>query len=197
MTPTECATQLAQPQGNDRTSRVAPVSVGRALTRRGSILGALLLGGCGFRPLYGPRPEGSATQGLETIRVGLIPERNGQLLRRQLELRLGTGGAQMRYDLRVGLAYGIELQGFARDGTPSRVRITATASWFLYDTASPARLVAFGTERAFDAYNVPENQFFSADTSRDATERRLLDQLADDIVRRLAVRFESGPPTAA
>lgn len=169
-----------------------------AMTRpRRAVVALLLLGGCGFRPLYGPRESGTVTQGLETIRVGLIPERNGQLLRRQLEQRLGTGGARMRYDLRVGLAYGIDLQGFARDGTPSRVRITATASWFLYDTGSPARLVANGTERAFDAYNVPENQFFSADTSRDATERRLLDQLADDIVRRLAVRFESGPPTAA
>lgn len=160
-------------------------------------LSGALLGGCGFRPMYGPRPEGSVPQGLETIRVGLIPERNGQLLRRNLEQRLGAGGAQMRYDLRVGLGYGIDLQGFARDGTPSRVRITASASWFLYDTGSPPRLVASGSERAFDAYNVPENQFFAADTSREATERRLLDQLAEDIVRRLAVRFDSGPPTAA
>ena len=164
---------------------------------RRALFGLLLLGGCGFRPMYGERAGGSVARGLETIRVGLIPERNGQLLRRNLEQRLGAGSAQMRYDLRVGLAYGIDLQGFARDGTPSRVRITATASWFLYDTASPPRLVANGTERTFDAYNVPENQFFSADTSRDATERRLLDQLADDIVRRLAIRFESGPPTAA
>jgi LPS-assembly lipoprotein len=146
--------------------------------------------------MHGEREGASVARGLDTIRVGLIPERNGQLLRRNLEQRLGQGGARMRYDLRVGLAYGIELQGFARDGTPSRVRITATGNWFLYDTGSPPRLVAFGTERAFDAYNVPENQFFSADTSRDATERRLLDQLAEDIVRRLAVRFDSGPPTA-
>lgn len=156
-----------------------------------------LLAGCGFRPLYAPREQGPVAAGLETIRVGLIAERNGQLLRRALEQRLGNGGAQMRYDLRVGLAYGIELQGFARDGTPSRVRITATANWFLFDVGAPPRLVANGTERAFDAYNVPENQFFAADTSRDATERRLLSQLADDIVLRLALRFEAGPPTAA
>jgi LPS-assembly lipoprotein len=166
--------------------------------RRHAVLGLLALSGCGFRPLYGPRPEGSATQGLESIRVGLIPERNGQLLRRQLEARLGSGrGATTRYDLRVGLAYGVELQGFAQDGTPSRVRITATANWFLFESGSPARLVATGTERAFDAYNIPQNQFFSADTSRDATERRLVDQIAEDMVRRLAVRFESGPPTAS
>jgi len=172
-----------------------------AFGRRGSggaLLGLLLLSGCGFRPLYGER-DGRApvTAGLETVRVGLIPERNGQLLRRQLEERLGSGTAAARYDLRVGLAYGIDLQGFARDGTPSRVRVTATATWFLFDTSAPPRLVARGTERAFDAYNVPENQFFSAEASRQATERRLLEQLAEDVVRRLAVRFEAGPPQAA
>ncbi|MBR0681784.1 hypothetical protein GXW74_14915 [Roseomonas eburnea] len=159
---------------------------------RRAVLGLLLLSGCGFRPLHGPRAPGATAPGLETVRVGLIVERNGQLLRRQLEERLGSGtGAPARYDLRVGLAYGVELQGFARDGTPSRVRVTATANWFLYDTAAPPRLVANGVERSFDAYNVPENQFFAAEAAREATERRLVEQLADDMVRRLAVRFEA------
>ena len=168
------------------------------------MLAPLALGACGFRPLYGGPLYGDragtapVAQGLETVRVGLIRERNGQLLRRRLEERLGSGnGAATRYDLRVGLSYGVELQGFARDGTPSRVRVTATASWLLFDTSAPPRLVARGTERAFDAYNVPENQFFSADVAREAAERRLIDQLAEDVVRRLAVRFEAGPPTAA
>ncbi|MBR0672635.1 LPS assembly lipoprotein LptE [Neoroseomonas soli] len=163
---------------------------------RRAVLGLLLLSGCGFRPLYGPRPEAEPASGLETIRVGLITERNGQLLRRHLEDRLRSGAAPTRYDLRVGLAYGVELQGFARDGTPSRVRVTATASWFLYDASAPPRLVANGMERAFDAYNVPENQFFAAETSREATERRLVEQLAEDVTRRLAIRFAGGPPRA-
>lgn len=158
-------------------------------------LPALALAGCGFRPMYGRGPGGTAiAQGLETVRVGVIPERNGQLMRRRLQERMGTGGALPRYDLRVGLGYGIEQQGFERDGTPSRVRVTATANWFLYDANLPPRLVARGTERAFDAYNIPENQFFAADASGLAMERRLVDQLAEDIVRRLAVRFEAGPP---
>lgn len=164
---------------------------GRGPSPRRALLGLLLLSGCGFRPLHGPRPNGAAAPRLDAVRVGLIPERNGQLLRRELESRLGSRGGAARYDLRVGLAYGVELQGFARDGTPSRVRITATANWFLFDLGAPPRLVANGTERAFDAYNIPENQFFSADTSRDATERRLVEQLAEDIARRLAVRLEA------
>ncbi len=160
-------------------------------------LPALALTGCGFRPLYGSRPDNQATAGLQAVRVGLINERNGQLLRRNLEQRLGGEGVAARYDLRVGLSYGIEVQGFERDGTPSRVRMTATANWFLYDNGAPPRLVGNGMVRAFDAYNVPENQFFASDTSRDAAERRLVDQLASDIVQRLAVRFEAGPPQAS
>lgn len=161
------------------------------------MLGLLLLGGCGFRPLHGERSGGrSVAAGLETVRVGVIPERGGQLMRRRLEERLGSGGATGRYDLRVGLSYGIDLQGFERDGTPSRARITATANWFLFEAGAQQRLVARGTERAFDAYNVPENQFFAADASRQAAEQRLIDQLAEDIVRRLAIRFEAGLPQA-
>lgn len=169
------------------------------MSSRRAILGVplLALAGCGFRPMYGDSPRALATtRGLETVRVGLIPERNGQLMRRRLEERLGTGGALPQYDLRVGLGYGIEQQGFRSDGSPSRVRITATAQWYLYDTNVPPRLVATGTERTFDAYNIPENQFFAADASRQATERRLVEQLSEDIVRRLAVRFEAGPPQA-
>lgn len=165
--------------------------------RRVLLLGLLGLGGCGFRPMYGPRPV-TTQQGLESIRVGLVTERNGQLLRRELEARLNsrqTGNP--RYDLRVGLSYGVDLQGFARDGSPSRVRMTASATWYLYEAGATPRLLASGTERTSDAYNIPENQFFSADTARDATERRLVSQLAEDIVTRLAVRFENGPPGAA
>jgi LPS-assembly lipoprotein len=169
------------------------------LSSRRAILGlpVLALAGCGFHPMYGDNPRAAATtRGLESVRVGLIPERNGQLLRRRLEERLGAGGGLPQYDLRVGLGYGIEQQGFRRDGSPSRVRITATAQWFLFDTNVPPRLVTTGTDRAFDAYNIPENQFFAADAARQAAERRLVDQLAEDIVRRLAVRFEAGPPQA-
>lgn len=162
------------------------------------LLAPWALGACGFRPLYGNGgAAGPVARGLGTIRVGLIPERNGQLLRRRLEERLGSGReGPAQYDLRVGLSYGVELQGFARDGTPSRVRVTATASWLLFDLSTPPRLVAQGTERAFDAYNMPENQFFAADVAREAAERRLIEQLAEDLVRRLAVRFEAGLPAA-
>lgn len=76
-------------------------------SRRGLLVGAtagLGLGGCGFRPLYGPiaAPDGGAggediRTELAAIRVGLIPERFGQLLRRDLQRRFeGTARAPRR-----------------------------------------------------------------------------------------------------
>jgi LPS-assembly lipoprotein len=102
-----------------------------------------------------------------------------------------------QYDLRVGLAYGFELQGYRRDGFPSRVRFNATANWFLFDVASPPREITRGTERAFDAYDIPDNQFFAADVARDTMERQLIEQLAQQILERLAIHFRTATQAAA
>lgn len=165
------------------------------LSRRGLLaafglapLGAVA--GCGFEPLYGERSGLStrAAEQLAKVRVAPISERNGVLLRRALEQRMRPGReSEARYELRCGLTFGVDIQGYRRDGVPSRVRYTATASWFLFSTAIPPVLVANGTERFFDAYNIPENQFFAADASRYAMEQRIIDQLAEDMVVRLAV----------
>lgn len=161
-------------------------------------LGAAPLGAlaaCGFEPLYGQR-EGSigarAAAELSKIRVAPISERNGVLMRRALEDRIRTGPeSATQYELRCGVTFGLDIQGFQSDGTPTRVRYTGSASWYLFDNAQPPRLVASGVERAFDAFNMPQNQFFAADASRAAMERRLIDQLAQDVVERLALALGS------
>ncbi|MCA3362051.1 MAG: hypothetical protein INF74_08870, partial [Roseomonas sp.] len=89
----------------------------------------------------------------------------------------------------VGLGYAFELQGFRRDGFPSRVRFNATANWFLFDVGAPPREIARGTERASNAYDIPENQFFAADVARETMERQLIDELARHILERLAMHF--------
>jgi LPS-assembly lipoprotein len=67
------------------------------------------------------------------------------------------------------------------------MRTTARADWRLVALGTPETEVASGREQAFDAFNIPDGQFFAADVSRDAMERRLMEQLADRIVQRLAV----------
>ena len=90
---------------------------------------------CGFHPAYeqsGRRTAGSAA--LAQIDVGLIAERQGQLLREELQRRFeGSGGEAHKVYLLVtnmavrnegvGIEFGIS--------AASRIRMTATANWRL------------------------------------------------------------------
>lgn len=191
MSPAASSTSLPDPVAGGLPSR-------RRLLRLGGLLGvsAAALSGCGFRPLYAPGGGSAAVEDaspdvraiLSSTEVALIPERSGQLLRRALQERLGASGASgMSHELRVSLYVANELEGYRRDGTPSRVRSTVTGNWLLRDRATPAVVLAQGSERAFDAYDVPDNQFFAGDAARDAMFQRLIRQLADDIVLRLSI----------
>lgn len=172
----------------------------RGLLRGAAGLVALGAGGCGFRPLYGGNgaPGASADPAvageLAATRVPVIPERFGQLLRRGLQQRLGTGvaGAEaVRWELRVSPVIQAEGIGIQRDGAATRQRYIATANWQLLRAAATQDIVANGFERAQDAFNIPANQFFASDVSRDAAERRLAEALAEEVVTRVAIRFRT------
>lgn len=155
-----------------------------------------LLGGCGFRPLYAPGGQsaaaGATREELASVQVALIPERSGQLLRRTLQHRLGSGyGVTPRYDLRAALQIGVEQEGFRRDGAATRSRYVVTAPWQLYTTAVPPVLVASGAETSADAWNLPDNQFFAADVASEAAQRRLIDLISSDIVEKVAIALAS------
>jgi LPS-assembly lipoprotein len=172
----------------------------RGLLRGAAGLLALGAGGCGFRPLYGGNgtvatPDPAVAAELAAVQVPVIPERFGQLMRRALQQRLGTGvaGAQAaRWELRVAPALQAEGIGVLRDGSVSRTRLLATANWQLVRLGQAPEVVASGFERTLDAFNVPPNQFFAADASRDAAERRIAETLAEEVVTRVAIRFRTG-----
>nr|WP_246526773.1 LPS assembly lipoprotein LptE [Plastoroseomonas hellenica] len=182
------ASSTSSSESTVRTHDTRPAVTRRQLLVLGA---ALALPGCGWRPLYATGGAGGAEtqRELAAVRVALIAERNGQILRRSLQQRLASEGTAARYDLHAAINFGVDVQGYRRDGTPSRVRYTATANWQLFTLETPPRSLTRGTEQAFDAYNIPENQFFASDVSREAAERRMMDQLAEDMTRRLAVWF--------
>lgn len=158
--------------------------------------GLLALTGCGFRPLYAPEREGEAPASAElaAIRVAPLGERRGQILRQELERRFqARGTATARYDLFFDVNVGADLQGFRRDGSPSRVRYNYTAPYTLRTMAEPPVIVATGTVVAFDAYNVPDAQFFAGIQSSNAADRRLLEQIARDITERLTIALRDRP----
>lgn len=176
---------------------------GSGSRRRGLLLSSLGLAaaglaGCGFRPVYGPEGERNVAGGandpgmmeqLASVRVAPIGERNGQLMRRALQRQLEglRPGTQARYDLNASLAWQAEAIGFRRDGTLTRVRYVANANWILSTAAVPPVVVDRGSARTLDDFNIPDLQFFAADSSRDEMERRLITELSDRVVLGVAV----------
>jgi len=166
------------------------------LSSRRVVLAAGLLGACGFRPAY--LPEDSAEAGdvpaeLAAIRVGNIPERFGQLLRRNLQRRLDLAGAgrQARYQLDASVALTVDSVGYRRDGAISRLRFTANGSWVLATLAVPPERLGGSSipVRTIDAFNIPDLQFFAADSSREAMEQRLAEVVSEEIVRQVVLVF--------
>jgi LPS-assembly lipoprotein len=167
----------------------------RALLGLGGTLG---LSGCGFRPLYAPvsTEDGGVADirdELAAVRVANIPERTGQLLRRDLQRRFERVrlGVPARYALQVAVTYSVEPLGYRRDGTITRLRYVATGNWSLATLAVPPRQIASSPipTRALDSFNVPDLQFFAADSARDAMDARLAEQLSEEIFRRVAMEL--------
>lgn len=166
------------------------------MSPRRAWLGLPLLAGCGFRPLHAPAdaaagfPTDVAAE-LAAVRVGHIPERFGQLVRRDLERRLDRGqpARQARYLLQVSVLFNVDTIGYRRDGTATRQRYTANGNWLLSTLDVPPERVAGSAipVRAIDNYNIPDLQFFAADSAREAMERRLAEAIGEEVARQLTL----------
>ncbi len=176
-------------------------------SRRGLLGGLLGLSACGFRPLYGPitaedGSEADLEAELAAVRIGPVYERTGQLLRRSLQRRMEESlpGTPARYLLNVNVDLGSEILGYRRDGTPTRVRFILNGNWNLDTiTIPPQRIAASGIPyRTIDSFNIPDLQFFSADTSRDAALARLMEDLSQEVTRQvaMALRRQKEQPAA-
>lgn len=166
-----------------------------SLSRRGLLLGAAGLGlaGCGFRPLLAPPAQGEAEtplrRELAAIRVAPIGERSGQLFQRYLERRFEgarAGAIAGKYQLAVGYGVVTDIVGYRRDGAVTRIRYTATSDWVLYTMAVPPAELGRDTARTIDAFNIPDNQFFAADSSRIQMEERIIRELGDQVYEGVA-----------
>lgn len=163
---------------------------------RRTVLGGLLaLGGCGFRPLYAPDGSGApgpASLGLASVYVPVIPERSGQLLRQALQQRLeGTGlGVAKQYELYAVFVVLPESVGILQDNSFTRTRLTGSAEWKLLDLTPARAVVAQGTSRVLDGFNIANQQFFAVELDTEAAVRRIASSLADQIVTQVAAHFQ-------
>jgi LPS-assembly lipoprotein len=154
---------------------------------------ALALSGCGFQPVYMPTASGKAgpaQRDLSTVFVQIIPERPGQLLRQALQERFGDdSGTPAAYDLNV--SFGITGEGIAIEvnNIATRVRLTGNAKWTLIGHDDKHSVLASGSARAIDGFNIFDSQYFAADLETEAEQKRIAENIASQIAIQLASWF--------
>ena len=148
-----------------------------------------VLGGCGFRPLYGRNSVSGRAEvrdALAGLRVRSIPDRQGQRLRQILREKLATSGAASPYELDVKLSQQVQELGVRRDSTTSRANVIFTAALTVLESG---QRVFTDNVQAIVSYNILDDQYATVASQSDA-EDRALRMVGDDIKTRLAVYFD-------
>jgi LPS-assembly lipoprotein len=152
---------------------------------------AMLLSGCGLRPLYSGGGSGAVAQSLQSIEVAPIGGRAGWLVRTALEDRLGgSEGGQRRYRLEVELDDQIIGFGVRADDAETRERRTLRARYRLVD-AGAGTVVLDATAGSDAGIDVVSSDYATVAAEQTALER-LSREVADQIVTRLALFASRG-----
>jgi LPS-assembly lipoprotein len=158
------------------------------LARRGLLLGfALVLGGCGFRPLYAPHGPRDWDPDLAAIAVVPIADRPGQILELALRETLNPAGVSVptRWRLVTALTIGRSDLGIQRNATATSSEITVSANYTLYDATS-GRPVYSNASRAISDFNQITDAYATQVAADDARDRAL-EEVAQDMAIRMAV----------
>jgi len=157
------------------------------------IAGLVLLGGCGFEPLYysGGRAPGetSVRSELANVAVAPIPDRVGQLVRNDLVFLMAPT-ADVRtaaYRLDVRLLERISELAVERTGFATRANLRLNASFALVDLGT-GKAVMSSRARAISSYNIVEASF-STLTAQNAARERAARRIAEDIRARISAYF--------
>ncbi len=192
---------MSQPAtGGEHAARIAGCA-GRgrrsaALLRLLPVLFMIAVTACGFEPLYAKRSQGPTTE-LQAVRVDIIPDRAGQILRNELQLLFNPRGTRTPelYGLHVDLDARRSEVAIRRDETETRVEIATTAEYVL-TALDDRRVLTRGRARSVNAYDVVGSDFANAVAEQEALEKNL-NQLAQSIQSRLAVFFKRQQTAAA
>lgn len=153
--------------------------------KRTAFLVAMLLSGCGLRPLYGGGGSGAVATALSGVSVAPIEGQAGWLVRTAIEDRLPRSAAAPRYRLEITLDDRIEGFGIRGDNAVTRERRTLRARYRLVD-AGPGTVVLDQTAGSDVGIDVVGSQYATIAAEQTALER-LAKELADQIVTRVAL----------
>ncbi len=151
----------------------------------------LMLGSCGFRPLYGETSAGvSGAAELARVQLNTRNNRVDALVRGHLRDIMGTGstGEPPKYELLVRIEERAEPVAIEADTTITRFNLRLNARIQLKDLTT-GKVIHSDASRSITAYNVVDSQFATLAAERNAEDRAALD-LARDIKLRLALFFD-------
>ena len=152
------------------------------------MVAALVLAGCGYRPMYGSSATSPGVAGsLSSISIPEPTDRTGQLIRNELISSMQTGRGEDKYML--NLTTTLADNGVILDKQPSvgRQAILITTTYELVDR-STGKILTKGTTFARVPYDVVRQPFADMQAQKDATERAAR-EVGADIRTRLATYF--------
>ena len=166
-------------------------SARRALAAATLLALTALGAGCGFRPLYATGPEGepAAAAQLAEVEIGIIPDRDGQMLRNFLIERINPDGRNTagRYQLAVAIIERQQELGIEKDATATRANMIVIANFELRQAGAELPLTRQRVA-SITSFNILDDQFATLSAEQDA-RRRALRQISDDIRTQLALFF--------
>ena len=152
---------------------------------------ALVLPACGFKPMYGQSAESPAViQKLGAVTVETIDNRLGQLVRGAIMDRATPRGepANPLFLLKVHVIEEREDVGIRQDASITRANFRLSAQFSLVEIDTDTVLIT-GTTWSQTAFDVVQQDFSTVTAELDA-QRRLAEEVADEITARMAAYFD-------
>lgn len=139
---------------------------------------AFALSACGFQPLMSQTAHPQVQQEMQRIRIDMIPDRSGQILRNYLLDGMtprGIQGSEL-YSLSIRLLEPRRELAIRRDDTASRLSYSATATFSLRDRS---RVIFSGSSTSETTYEVTTSELATLSGQASARDRALQEVSAD------------------
>ncbi len=156
------------------------------------IISLITLTGCGFKPIYAKKNTTgnlAVVESFSQVRIGNIPNREGQFLRNILVDKIYTKGYpnKVKYFLTVGIIENKYSYGIKTDAVATRANIRFTANFILTE-ASTNKVLLKAPIYVNSSYNILDSSYETFVAEKDAKERALT-EVANNIVHRLSIFF--------
>ena len=152
------------------------------------LVAALVLAGCGYRPLYGSTATDPGVAGrLASIAIAEPTDRPGQLIRNELISSMQTGKGEDKYLLNLTTTVKDNDVIAKKQPAVTRQAVFITTEFELIDRSNGAVLTK-GTTCARVPYDVIRQPFADMQAQTDATERAA-HEIGADIRTRIAAYF--------